>query len=60
MLLHPEKVKNLITIVTPGDFDFDNSLLSVWTKAMKEDYILDAFGNLPGIILNAAFILRIC
>jgi polyhydroxyalkanoate synthase subunit PhaC len=56
--LHPEKVKNLITVATPGDFDLDDSLLSVWTKAMKEDYILDAFGNLPGIALNAAFILR--
>jgi len=56
--LHPQKVKNLITIATPGDFDLDNSLLSVWTKAMKEDYLLDAFGNLPGIVLNAAFILR--
>jgi len=56
--LHPEKVKNLITIATPGDFDLDNSLLSVWTKAMKEHYILDAFGNLPGMVLNAAFILR--
>ena len=56
--LHPEKVKNLITIATPGDFDLDNSLLSVWTRSMKEDYLLDAFGNLPGILLNAAFILR--
>jgi len=56
--LHPEKVKNLITIATPGDFDLDNSLLSVWTKAMKEDNLLDVFGNLPGIVLNAAFILR--
>jgi polyhydroxyalkanoate synthase len=56
--LHPEKVKNLITIATPGDFDLDNSLLAVWTKAMKENYLLDAFGNLPEVILNAAFILR--
>ena len=56
--LHPEKVKNLITIATPGDFDLDNSLLSVWTKAIKEDYLLDTFGNLPGTVLNAAFILR--
>ena len=56
--LHPEKVKNLITIATPGDFDLDNSLLSVWTKAMKEDYLLDAFGNVPGMVLNAAFVLR--
>jgi poly[(R)-3-hydroxyalkanoate] polymerase subunit PhaC len=56
--LHPEKVKSLVTVATPGDFDLDNSLLSVWTKAMKEEYLLDAFGNLPGMVLNAAFILR--
>jgi polyhydroxyalkanoate synthase subunit PhaC len=56
--LHPEKVKNLITIATPGDFDLDNSLLSVWARSVKEDYLLDAFGNIPGILLNAAFNLR--
>src|SRR6185437_7694588 len=56
--LHPEKVKNLITIATPGDFDLDNSLLSVWTKSINEDYILDAFGNVPGILLNSAFNIR--
>ena len=56
--IHPEKVKNLITIATPGDFDLDDSLLSVWTKAIKENYVLNAFGNLPGTILNAAFIMR--
>ena len=56
--IHPEKVKNLITIATPGDFDLDNSLLSVWTRSMKEEYLLDAFGNVPGILLNTAFNLR--
>jgi class III poly(R)-hydroxyalkanoic acid synthase PhaC subunit len=56
--IHPEKVKNLITIATPGDFDLDDSLLSVWTKAIKENYLLNAFGNLPGMVLNAAFVLR--
>jgi class III poly(R)-hydroxyalkanoic acid synthase PhaC subunit len=56
--LHPKKVKNLITIATPGDFDLDNSLLSVWARSVKEDYLLDAFGNIPGILLNAAFNLR--
>jgi polyhydroxyalkanoate synthase len=56
--LHPEKVKNLITIATPGDFDLDNSLLSLWTKSMKEDSVLDAFGNVPGMLLNSAFNLR--
>ena len=56
--IHPEKVKDLIIIVTPGDFDLDDSLLSIWTRAIKVNYILNAFGNLPGIVLNAAFILR--
>ncbi|HEU4822850.1 MAG TPA: alpha/beta fold hydrolase [Nitrososphaeraceae archaeon] len=56
--IHPEKVKNLVTIATPGDFDLDNSLLAVWTKAMKKDLLLDTFGNLPGVLLNAAFIIR--
>jgi polyhydroxyalkanoate synthase subunit PhaC len=56
--VHPEKVKNLVTVATPGDFDLDNSLLAIWTKTMKEDHLLDTFGNLPGILLNAAFILR--
>src|ERR671910_1946360 len=56
--IHPEKVKNLVTIATPGNFDLDDSLLSVWTRAIKVNYILNAFGNLPGIVLNAAFILR--
>src|ERR671931_1642372 len=56
--LHPEKVNSIVTIATPGDFDLDNSLLSVWTRAMKEEYILDTFGNMPGMLLNAAFNLR--
>jgi polyhydroxyalkanoate synthase len=46
----PEKVKNLITIATPGDFDLDDSLLSIWTRAIKENYLLNAFGNLPGMV----------
>ena len=56
--LHPEKIKNLTTVATPGDFDLDKSLLAVWTRSTKEDYILDAFGNVPGMILNSAFALR--
>lgn len=56
--IHPEKVNNLVTVATPGNFDLDNSLLAVWTRAMKEDLLLNTFGNLPGILLNAAFILR--
>jgi polyhydroxyalkanoate synthase len=56
--LHPEKVKNVITLATPGDFSVDNTLLSHWTRTMKLDTLLDAFGNVPSVFLNAAFALR--
>jgi polyhydroxyalkanoate synthase subunit PhaC len=56
--LHADKIKNLTTIATPGNFDLDNSLLSIWTRSMKEDYLLDAFGNAPSMMLNTAFNLR--
>lgn len=56
--LHPEKVKNVITVATPCDSEADNTLLSVWTKKMKVDTLLDAFGNVPSVLLNSAFALR--
>jgi polyhydroxyalkanoate synthase subunit PhaC len=56
--LHPEKVKNIITIATPGDSSLDDTLLSLWTKSMKVDPLLKAFGNVPSTLLNAAFALR--
>lgn len=56
--LHPEKVKNLITIATSGDLALDNSLLSIWTRSINEKRILDTFGNVPGSLLNSAFNLR--
>jgi polyhydroxyalkanoate synthase subunit PhaC len=43
--LHPEKVKNVITVVTPGDFSADDTLLSLWTKNTNVEALLDAFGN---------------
>ena len=35
--LHPEKVKNLITTVTPSNFDHDKGLLNIWMKAIDPD-----------------------
>jgi polyhydroxyalkanoate synthase subunit PhaC len=55
---HPEKVKSLITLATPGDFNLDNGLLSIWTKKVNASALVDSFGNLPGIFLNSAFALR--
>ena len=56
--LHPEKVKNVITVATPGDFSLDDTLLSLWTKSMHVDTLLNAFGNVPSVLLNLSFILR--
>jgi polyhydroxyalkanoate synthase len=60
--LHPEKVKNLIAMVTPVDFHIPNSLLNLWggstlgAEALDIDLMVDALGNIPGDYLNAEFL----
>lgn len=56
--LHPEKVANVITLATPGDFSLDKGLLALWTRNIDADAIVDAFGNAPSVMLNAAFGLK--
>ena len=56
--LHPEEVKNVIFVITLGDFSADNTLLSLWTKNMNVEALLDVFGNAPSVLINAAFELR--
>ncbi|MCB0555765.1 MAG: class III poly(R)-hydroxyalkanoic acid synthase subunit PhaC [Phaeodactylibacter sp.] len=54
--LFPEKVKNLITLVTPVDFDNKEGLLFKWAKDMDVDAIVDGFGGIvPGDFLNTGF-----
>ena len=53
--LHPEKIKNLITLVTPIDFSTNDGLLFRWAKDMNIDKIVDAYGNVPGDFLNSGF-----
>jgi len=53
--LHPEKVKNLITMVAPIDFETDDSLLFVWAKEMDVDLMIDAYGIIPGDLMNQAY-----
>jgi polyhydroxyalkanoate synthase len=55
--LHPEKIKNLVTTVTPTNFDTDQGLLHVWMKNMDVDLMVDSFGNMPGDIMNFGFLL---
>ena len=56
--LHPEKIKNVIALATPGDFSLDNSLVALWTKSIDPDTIVDTFGNVPGAFINSPFLLR--
>ena len=55
--LHPEKIRNLATMVTPIDFDTDDGLLHIWAKSLDADKIVDAYGIVPGNVLNAGFLL---
>lgn len=55
--LHPEKVKNLITTVTPTHFDTDTGLLHIWMKALDADRMVDTFGNIPADLMNLGFLL---
>ena len=55
--LHPEKVKNLVTTVTPTNFDTNQGLLHIWMKDMDVDRIVDTYGNIPGDIMNMGFLL---
>ncbi len=55
--LHPEKVLNLITTVTPTHFDITTGLLNIWMRKVPVDQLIDNFGNIPGDFLNFGFLL---
>ncbi|MGA9755480.1 MAG: class III poly(R)-hydroxyalkanoic acid synthase subunit PhaC [Desulfobaccales bacterium] len=55
--LHPGKVRNLITTVAPIHFDTPKGLLHIWLKEIDVDRLVDTFGNLPGNLVNVAFLL---
>ncbi len=54
--MHPERVRNLVTMVTPVDFHTDENLLSKWVRKLDVDRVVDVLGNVPGELLNAAFL----
>ena len=54
--LHPEKIKNLVTHVTPIDFSINEGLLFKWSKDMDFDKLVEGFdGLIPGTFLNDGF-----
>jgi len=54
--LHPERVQNLVTMVTPVDFQTPENLLSKWASRIDVDSFVRAHGNIPGELLNAVFV----
>ena len=61
--IYPEKVKNLITMVTPVDFHIKEGLLNVWggstlgSQALDVDLMVDTLGNIPGDFMNLEFLM---
>jgi len=61
--LYPEKVKNLVVMVTPVNFHMNNSLLNqlggctLGAEALDVDLLVKAQGNIPGDYLNAEFVM---
>ena len=56
--LHPEKVKNLVTMVTPVDFELEDNIIGAWVRAIDVDAMVDSLGLVPGELLGAGFLLR--
>ncbi len=54
--LHQDKVKNLVTMVTPVDFKTPDNMLSAWVQQMDVDLLVDTLGNIPGDMLNWTFL----
>ena len=55
--LYPQKIRNLITMVTPIDFDTEDGLLNVWSRYLDMDLMVDALGNIPGDLMNLGFLM---
>ncbi|MCP4698137.1 MAG: class III poly(R)-hydroxyalkanoic acid synthase subunit PhaC [Gammaproteobacteria bacterium] len=54
--MHPERVRNLVTMVTPVDFHTPDNLLSHWSRKLDVDLMVDTMGNIPGEMLNWTFL----
>ncbi|MCI0708792.1 MAG: class III poly(R)-hydroxyalkanoic acid synthase subunit PhaC [Chloroflexi bacterium] len=61
--LHPENIKNLITMVAPVDFHVEDGLLNRWMgcgtgiPTIDPDLMVDALGNVPGDFMNFGFLM---
>jgi polyhydroxyalkanoate synthase len=54
--MHQDKVRNLVTMVTPVDFQTPDNMLSAWVQNVDVDLLVDTLGNIPGDMLNWTFL----
>ena len=54
--LHADKVKNLITMVTPVDFHTPDNMLSHWCRGMDVDLFVNTMGNSPAGLMNYVYL----
>ena len=54
--LHQEKIKNIITTVTPVDFHTKNDLLSKMVRHVDVDLLVDTEGNILGDDMNSTYL----
>lgn len=55
--LHPDKVRNLITMVTPVDFHTSDNMLSNWNREVDVDLLVDTLGNIPADMMNVTYLM---
>ncbi|TAA19985.1 class III poly(R)-hydroxyalkanoic acid synthase subunit PhaC [Pseudoxanthomonas winnipegensis] len=55
--LHPEKLRNLITMVTPVDFHTPDNMLSNWVRMVDVDLLVDTLGNVPADLMNLSYLM---
>lgn len=54
--LNRDKVKNLITMVTPVDFHTSDNMLGNWTRGLDVDLFVDTLGNVPADVMNWCYL----
>ena len=54
--MYPEKVKNLITMVTPVDYHTAGNMLGSWASHVDIDLFVDTMGNVPAELLNWVYL----
>ncbi|MDR1685465.1 MAG: class III poly(R)-hydroxyalkanoic acid synthase subunit PhaC [Desulfovibrio sp.] len=55
--LHQNKINALVTMVTPVDFSPSDALLFAWSKYLDADAMVDAYGVIPGDMMNISFLM---